>query len=300
MDRVAIFIFWMLHWLPQPVLAMLGRSFGKLAFFLARERRDVALVNLKSCMPELDEDEVYKLAQRHFMALGRMATEWTVLWWGSEKRLRRMVRIVNLDRLLAYKGVPVILLAPHFVGLDMCGVRLSMEMTLCTMYTQQKNRRFTELFLKGRMRFNSGNRPFSRQEGIRPLLRALKENIPAYFLPDQDAGREGAVFVPFFGQTAATLTSLPRLARAANAVVIPAIPRQVENGYVLEIGEPWKNYPGEDVKEDTFRMNLYIESVVRTMPEQYFWVHKRFKTQTDPSRQFYEEAIVALRAEKQS
>jgi len=298
MDRVAIFFFWMMHWLPQPALAFLGRSFGKLAFFLARERRDVAIVNLRACMPELNQDDLRLLVKQHFMALGRMATEWTVLWWGSEKRLRKMVRIEHLERLIAYKGTPVILLAPHFVGLDMCGVRLSMEMTLCTMYTQQKNRRFTELFLHGRMRFNPDNRPFSRQEGIRPLLRALKENIPAYFLPDQDAGREGAVFVPFFGQLAATLTSLSRLAKAGKAVVIPAIPRQVKGGYVLEIGEAWKDFPNQDVTEDTRRMNQFIESVVRTMPEQYFWVHKRFKTQKDPARQFYVEAFSALRNEK--
>ncbi|MDE3207854.1 MAG: lipid A biosynthesis acyltransferase, partial [Pseudomonadota bacterium] len=230
-----IFLFWLIHWLPQPVLAKLGQGLGRLAFFLARERRKVATINLTVCMPELTRSEIDKLVKRHFMALGRMATEWTILWWGSEARLRRTVRIQNLDRLTALKDTPVILLAPHFVGLDMCGVRLSMDMALCTMYTQQKSPLFTQLFLHGRMRFNPDNRPFSRQDGIRPLLKALKQNIPAYFLPDQDAGRSGALFVPFFGQPAATLTSLPRLAKAAHAVVIPAIPKQVKDGYILEL-----------------------------------------------------------------
>ena len=108
----------------------------------------------------------------------------------------------------------------------------------------------------------------------------MKAGRPFYYLPDLNARRQGSIFVPFFGNQTATITGLSRLSRAAGAKVLPCVTRMLPGGqgYVVEIGDAWENYPTENAEADTERMNIWLESIVRTMPEQYYWVHRRFKT----------------------
>jgi KDO2-lipid IV(A) lauroyltransferase len=133
------------------------------------------------------------------------------------------------------------------------------------------------IFLRARTRF--GNPVLvSRQEGMRSVLRVLRTGKAFYFLPDMDFGRRDSIFSPFFGVPTATITALPRLARLANAKVIPAVTRQDGEGYLVKFYPPWEDYPSGDLEADVRRMNAFIEDRVREMPEQYFWAHKRFKT----------------------
>jgi KDO2-lipid IV(A) lauroyltransferase len=134
------------------------------------------------------------------------------------------------------------------------------------------------LLLKGRSRFGD-QLLLSRKEGVRATVKAMKSGRPLYYLPDISARRRDSVFVPFFGIPTATITGTSRLARAADAAVLPCVTRMLPGGqgYMVEIGEPWKDYPTRDIEADTSRMNEWIEAVVRTMPEQYLWVHRRFK-----------------------
>ena len=130
---------------------------------------------------------------------------------------------------------------------------------------------------------------FSRQEGIRPIVRTLREGLPFYYLPDMDFGERDSIFVPFFGVSAATITGLSRLASVAGAVVVPAVTRQLPGagGYVFRFYPAWTDFPGASVEEDTRRMNAFIEERVLEMPEQYFWLHKRFKTRPAGEPRFY-------------
>ena len=129
----------------------------------------------------------------------------------------------------------------------------------------------------GRSRFG-GTRMLLRNDGMRPALRLIRQGVPFYFLPDMDLGPRDAVFVPFFGVPAATVTSLARLAKATGAVVIPLVTRMTDTGYVAQLYPAWEDYPGEDLEAATRRMNAFIEERVLEMPEQYLWTHKRFKT----------------------
>ena len=121
------------------------------------------------------------------------------------------------------------------------------------------------------------------------LFRSMRDGRPFYYLQDMDLGSRDSIFVPFFGTQAATITGLSRLARAAGAVVVPCITRILPNGrgYVVELGEPWADFPTDDVEADTRRMNAFIENAVRTMPEQYYWVHRRFKTRPAGEARYY-------------
>lgn len=290
MSRLAIAIFWLLHWLPLSVLAPLGEAFGLLLYVVAVPRRRVVATNLRLCFPELSVAQRGRLARAHFRVAGRSFLERGLVWWASRERLRRIVKIEGGERLRALQaaGRPVILLAPHFVGLDMGGTRLTMEADVVSIYARQKNKVFDRWLYHGRSRFGD-QLLLSRQDGVRGTIKAMKAGRPFYYLPDMDYGRKDAIFVPFFGVPAATITGLSRLSRLAGAVVLPCATRVLPGGqgYRVEIGEPWADFPSEDVEADTARMNAWIEATVRTMPEQYYWVHRRFKTRPPGEARFY-------------
>jgi len=290
MSQLAIGLFWLLHWLPLSVLSRIGEVFGLLLYLVVVPRRRVALTNLRLCFPELSVTERRALARRHFAVTGRSMLERGLAWWASPERMRRLVRIDGLERLDALRaaGRPVILLTPHFVGLDVAGTRLSLEGNFVSVYAQQKNKVFDRWLHHGRSRFND-QLLLSRHDGVRATVKAMKAGRPLYYLPDLDYGRKESIFVPFFGVPAATITGLPRLARLAGAVVMPCVVRILPGGagYVLTLGEPWQDYPSDDVEADTRRMNVWLEGVVRTMPEQYYWVHRRFKTRPEGEPRIY-------------
>ena len=127
----------------------------------------------------------------------------------------------------------------------------------------------------------------TRQQGLRPVLKALKQMKPFYYLPDMDFGPKESIFSPFFGVPAATIPALSRLVRLTGARVIPCITRQVADGYEVELQPAWTDFPGASVEADTEFMNRFIESEVLKMPEQYFWLHKRFKTRPPGEQRFY-------------
>ncbi len=286
--RIGLAALWLLHFLPLPLLSLLGRALGMLFYVLGAERRRVARTNLVLCFPAMPPRERERLVRRHFRAFGRAFVEHGILWWSSAARIRKLVRVEGLEHWQAVGDRPVIWLAPHFVGLDMGGVRLTCDYPLVSIYSRQKNPVFDAVLLHGRTRFGNA-RLLSRQDGIRPVVKALREGLPFYYLPDMDYGPRDAIFVPFFGVPAATITALSRLARATGAAVVPCVTRQLPGGegYLLRFYPAWQDFPGEGVEHDTRRMNAFIEERVLEMPEQYFWLHKRFKTRPPGEERFY-------------
>lgn len=277
--RFILGLAWLLHFLPLPVLAWLAKGLGRLLFWVGKSRRRVALKNLCLCFPELSSAERERLVLAHFQAFAQAMLEQGILWWATNRRFLRIVALTGLENWHAVQGRPVILLAPHFVGLDWAGVRLSEFKEVASVYSRQKNKLLNQMLLKGRSRFNQSVL-FSRQDGLRGVVKALRRGVPFYYLPDLDFGRRNAVFVPFFGVPAATVTGLSRLAKIAGAVILPVITRQLPQGrgYEVTIYPAWKDFPTDDVTADTRRMNQFIEQRIQEMPEQYLWTHKRFKT----------------------
>jgi KDO2-lipid IV(A) lauroyltransferase len=270
---------WLAHLLPFRALAALGELLGLVFYLVSRERRRVALVNLRLCFPELSADGLAALARRHFRALGRSVLDHAIVWWAPRERVARFVRLEGKEHLQRLAGRPVILLAPHFVGLDMGGASIALDYAAASMYSPQKNRHFDAALLRGRLRFTRP-RLFRRQDGMRPVIRAIRDGLPFYYLPDMDLGARDAVFVPFFGVNAATVTALARIAALAGAAVVPCVTRQLPGGegYLARLYPPWEGFPLGDPHADARRMNEFIEARVREMPEQYYWVHRRFKT----------------------
>ncbi|MDA8382687.1 MAG: lipid A biosynthesis acyltransferase [Betaproteobacteria bacterium] len=289
MARIAIAALWLLHFLPLSWLARIGRVLGFILYLSAAKRRRIGRINLRLCFPELDGRARERLLRRHFAAIAQSLLDRGVLWWSSEARIRACVRVEGQEHMDAVRGRPVIWLAPHFVGLDMGGVRISADYRVVSIYSKQKNPLFDALFLRGRMRLGAPVL-LSRQDGVRAVVRALKAGMPFYYLPDMDYGPRDAIFVPFFGVPAATITGMSRLARLSGAVVVPCVTRQRPDGkgYVVRFYPPWEGYPSDDLEADTRRMNAFVEERVREMPAQYHWLHKRFKTRPAGESGLYE------------
>ena len=272
-------------------MAVLGRGLGRLLPIAIPKRRHIVRTNLRLCFPEMSEAQREALAREHFALLGRSLLERSLLWWASEERLRRISRVEGIHHLEldSRRGQqPMVLLVPHFLGLDISGTTLALYMDAVSMYSQQKNAAIDALLYHGRSRFGD-QRLLTRQDGIRGTIKSLRERRPFFYLPDMDYGPEDAVFVPFFGVPAATITGLPRLAKLGGARVFPVITEILPGGqgYVTRVGPAWENFPTDDAEADTRRMNAFIESEVLKTPAQYYWVHKRFKTRPEGETGFY-------------
>jgi len=275
--------------LPLPLIWGIGGVLGTLLYFLMSERRHIALTNIRACFPELTPAHQRRLVLAHFRVFVQAALATPISWWGSERRMKRLVRTPGkeyLDQALAAKK-PVILLVAHFVAIEVAGMVLAPDYFMIDMYKRPKNLFFDWLIRTRRSRF--GGLLVERREGIKPVIRGLRKGGSFYYLSDQDQGRDGAVFVPFFGVPAATLTALGRLTQLTGAVVIPCFAKQLPwgKGYELIFQPALENFPTDDVLADTTRMNKIIEDAVREMPEQYFWSHRRFKTRPEGEKPFY-------------
>jgi KDO2-lipid IV(A) lauroyltransferase len=283
-----LFAMWLLHWLPLPVVGRLGKLIGSLLFMVLRSRRHITLTNLRLCLPDLSESERLALAKEHFQSYARSVLERSILWWAPEARLRKLIVVEPGVPLDAIAAGPTILLCPHFVCLDVAGVALTLESPACSIYTSQRNVEFDKALRKGRTRFQPV-KLLSRAEGIKPIIRAMRENLPFFMLPDMDFGAKDATFVPFFGSPAATLTAPARIAAATNAKVIPVIATFLPNyrGWKVKFYPPWVDYPGDDMVAATRRMNEFIEARIMEAPAEYFWTHKRFKTRPDGAPNIY-------------
>jgi KDO2-lipid IV(A) lauroyltransferase len=288
MTRIGVFLFWLLHFLPFPALVVIGNGLGTLLYRLANERRRVATINLQLCFPDMSDEARQQLVRAHFKMFARGVIERCILWWGSAGRINSLIRVEGLEHFEAVKNQPAILLTPHFVGMDAGGQWVAQHTDTVCMYANQKNLYLTNLLLQKRARFGK-QQLYSRQQGLRPILKGMRAGMPFIYPPDQDQGIKDGAFIPFFGIPAATMTSVPRIAQMTGAKVVPSITRILpgSQGYTLTFYPAWENYPSGDDIADARRMNEFIEQRVLEMPEQYFWVHKRFKTRPEGEKKFY-------------
>ena len=279
--RALITLLWLLHGLPFRAQVALGRGVGRVAWWLAASRRQVALRNLALCLPELGEAERRAIAREHFALLGRSFIERGMLWYAAPDRVKARIQVEGDVHLAERSERPVMWLVPHFVALDIAGAATQLYQTrqVGSIYQAQSNPVFDAAIRRGRLRFGRSE-IFPRGDGAKPLIRAIRQGRAFFNLPDMDFGIKDAAFVPFFGNTAATLLAPSRMSRALDMVVQPVVAELLPGSQVYRVRflEPWGDFPTADALGDTARMNRWIESEIRRMPAQYLWVHKRFKT----------------------
>ena len=273
-------VIWLIAQLPQVALLWLGRRLGALVLRVPSERRRIAEANIALCFPELDAAAQTALVDANLRDIGLMLVEFALGWMGSDRRMASIpTRIEGLQHLEAARaqGKGVLLVGGHFSHLELCARLVSQRIRISGMYRKMDSTVFEWVVLRARLHYAEA---MFDKDDIRGTVKHLRGGGTLWYAPDQDMRSKDNVFVPFFGVPAATITATHHLARMSDAVVIPFFHRRLPDGqgYVLRLGAPLADFPGADVLADTARINACIEQMVREAPEQYLWVHKRFKT----------------------
>jgi KDO2-lipid IV(A) lauroyltransferase len=274
--RASLGLLWLVSRLPWPWQRLLAYAFGAFVFHFLPVRRHVTLVNLRVCFPELTEAARRKLARRHYQSLVLGVMEVTRCWWRRPEELPPC-RVEGLDGLERARagGRGVLLVSGHFTTLEIAGRMLSLRTPLCCLYRDPNNAVLAALFRRHR---GSWARQAIEMRDLTGLLRALRQGETVWYAPDQGKWTQQSAVLPFFGRPAITNTSTARLAKMSGAAVFTFFPRREPDGtYVLAIGPELKEIPGPDPEADTLRLTRLLEAAVRAAPEQYLWVHRRFK-----------------------
>jgi Kdo2-lipid IVA lauroyltransferase/acyltransferase len=266
--------------LPYGLVARLGDGLGWLLYQIPSRRKRIVHINLKLCFPEWNDERREDVAQKHFRHAIRSYLERSVQWFGSAKKLEKLIQLDSAIDLTDPNLPPTLFLGFHFVGIEAGSIFLnySLKRQCGSLYQPMSNPELEEVARAARARF--GADMASRADSARIVLRWLRDRKPVMLGADMDYGMRNSTFVPFFGVPTCTLTAVGRLAKVGQAQVVPFIGEVLPNykGYRLKVFKPWENYPTGDDEADARRMNAFLEEQIPLMPEQYYWVHKRFKT----------------------
>ena len=276
--RLGVWFMRVLAHVPLPALRALGWCLGQLLYVLAVPRRKVALRNLALCFPKATVAQRRRWARETFVVFCQTWLDRSWLWFAPREVGQRRVRLQGaLNELEG--DTPTIIFAPHFYGMDAGGTALTLHTprAFTSIFSTHPDPAVDAWFMAGRQRFGDV-RMLNRADGVKPIISNLRKGGLLYLLSDMDFGPGESIFVPFYGVPTATVPSLPRFARLGRAKVIGMYTRLTPTGYVAEITPAWEGYPSDDVEADTAQMNLRLQSYIDTMPGQYYWVHKRFKT----------------------
>jgi KDO2-lipid IV(A) lauroyltransferase len=276
---LGIGLFRLLVLLPYRAQVRLGRGLGRLAAVAWPGRRAIAAANLALCFPELSTTQRHELLVRHFESLGISLFELGLGWWASDRRIRQLVRIEGLHHLrqATAAGRGAILLSGHFATMELMGRALKLDFPeIAAMYRAQRNPLVDEMFRRGRARSVVD---LIAKDSLRQLLRCLASGISVWYAADQSYRRKWSVLVPFMGQPAMTNAALSHIARLSQAPVVPFFARRLDegSGYVLTIHPALDRFPSGDLEADARHVNALLEQQIRLAPEQYYWVHRRFK-----------------------
>lgn len=263
--------------LPLSWVRALGRVLGWVLYGVVGSRRHVVQTNLRLCFPQLDASQVRALSRQVFVRVSQAWLDRGWLWHGAPDKVRARLKISG-DAAQLTGTDPVVIFAPHFVGMDAGGTAITQQLAchMTSIYTNQSNKVVDAWVRQGRLRFGS-LQLFGRADGVKTIIASLRRGEPLYLLPDMNFGPHESLFVPFYGINAATVPSLSRFARLGRAKVVPVVTRMTTWGYEVQVLPAWSDFPSDDLRADTALMNARLQTYIDAMPDQYYWVHKRFK-----------------------
>jgi KDO2-lipid IV(A) lauroyltransferase len=274
--------------LPHRVSLGIGRLIGRAAYLAGAERRAIVRRNIELCFPEKTAVERDLLVKRHFEALGMSIIEMGLGRWASDKALTAMTTIDGVEHLQAAvdAGKGIILLSAHFTTLELSGRVLSLNCPpFDAVYRKNRSEFVTEVLRTGRER--SAATTIEKRD-IKAMVRSLRQGRPVWYAPDQSYKRKGAEVIPFFGVPSMHTTATSTLARLGKAVTLPYFPARLADGsYSLHILAPLPDFPSDDPVADTVKYVKVLEDHIRAYPEQYFWVHRKFKDMPDGYPDYY-------------
>ena len=279
--RIGVFI-------PFQFQVILGKAIGKLIYPFMKKLRETAYSNISNCFPEKKQPQVTLLVKQHFDAIGISLFETANAYYGSDRKIKKLLSINNKhffsDALKDEGGI--ILLCSHFMPLMLGSRALLLENTIANVYRPQNNKLFDKVMVKG---YQKNGAVMIKSKDTRSILKAIKNSLPIWYAPDQDLGINNSVFAPLFGIETATASATARLAKNNNTRVIPYSFIRTKHGYEMSFDKPIKNYPSNDPIKDATTTNKILENQIIKAPEQYLWIHRRFKTRPDGQENFYND-----------
>jgi len=277
--RIGVFI-------PFQFQVILGKIIGKVIYPFMSKLRATAYSNISNCFPEKKQPQVTLLVKQHFEAIGISLFETANAYYGSDRKIKKLFTISNehhfRDALKKEGGI--ILLCSHFMPLMLGSRALLINNTIANIYRPQNNPLFDQVMVKGYMKNGA---VMIKSTDTRSIVKAINNSLPIWYAPDQDLGINNSVFAPLFGIKTATATATARLAKNNNTRVIPYSFIRTKNGYEMSFEKPLENYPSDDPINDAFITNQILEKQINRAPEQYLWIHRRFKTRPEGEDNFY-------------
>lgn len=279
---------WLVAQLPYAIQLQIGALLGRLMWLFVKRKRHIATVNVSLAFPHLSAEEQKKLLKANFRSTGIAFIELGLAMWGRERMLKRISHIEGLEYVeqALQGGKGVILLGSHFTNLIITGRLLTMQLRFDIVVKKLHNEVFQTLIERHRQKHYQN---VFYTTDLRGMVRSLRSNHICWYAPDQDFGRKQSVFVPFMGIQTITLTSTARLARTSGAAVVYLEYDRLPGaqGYQIKIYPQLEDFPTEDDYKDARRVNELIEQHIQRSPDQYMWVHRRFKTRPDGEASLY-------------
>lgn len=277
--RIGVFI-------PFNFQVLIGKTIGKLLYPFMHKLRSTAYSNISHCFPDKKQNQVNLLVKRHFEAIGVSFFETANAYYGSNKKIKKLLTITNenffQDALKEEGGI--ILLCSHFMPLMLGSRALLINHTIANIYRPQNNKLFDRIMVKG---YKKNGAVMIKSTDTRSIIKAINNSLPIWYAPDQDLGKNNSVFAPFFGIQTATASATARLAKNNNTRVIPYSFIRTKKGYTMSFEKPIANYPSNDPIQDATIVNQILEKQIVKSPEQYLWIHRRFKTRPNDEKNFY-------------
>lgn len=284
-------LWWVCAQLPYRWQMALGATLGRVLGRLAPRRRAIAERNLQLCFPTLNDQQRSALVDGVMDSVGKAFFETGMAWFMPHSRLKQLIKLQGLEHLQAAQaqGQGVILLAMHFTHLELGAAAVSMQHSIDGTYRPHANALYDYIQRKGRERHNDTGSVITRGD-MRGMVRALRNGRAVWYAPDQDYGRDHSIFVPFFDIPAASITATSQIARLGRGVVIPFVHYRLPGGagYGVDILPPLANFPSQDEEADARVISQLVEREVAKRPEQYLWVHRRFKTRPEGEADLYQ------------
>ena len=277
--RIGVFI-------PFRVQVSIGKSIGRVIYPFMSKLRSTAYSNISHCFPEKKQSQVNTLVKRHFEAIGISLFETANAYYASDKKIKKLLTIKNehcfTDALKQEGGV--IILCAHFMPLMLGSRALLLNHTIANIYRPQNNKLFDQAMVKG---YKKNGAIMIKSTDTRSIIKAINNSLPIWYAPDQDLGQNNSVFAPLFGIQTATASATSRLAKNNKTRVIPYSFIRTSKGYEMSFEESLKDYPSNDPIIDATTTNKILEKQINKAPEQYLWIHRRFKTRPEGAENFY-------------
>lgn len=290
----ALGVFFVLTLLPMSVIDWLGCRLGKLAAEKNKKRFNIVRTNLSLCFSDKDDAEIERMVVKNFQAQFRSLLHYYILWWRPVFFVRKKIHRTGFDQVSHYQqqGKNIIILLTHNVGLDFAGAAIAMDYPVSTPYKKVRDPVVDWMIASNRLKFGkkNGGKLFTREDGLRPLIRETRKGKVLIYLADEDLGEKNSVFAPFFGVQKATIPVLGRLAKSCDAVVLPCVScYEPENRrYSVKLLSKVEDIPSGDDELDSQNMNKALEGAVEQCPLQYFWALRYFQTRPEGEASVYD------------